>query len=189
MIFGVRTRNFIDYEREYLKKGNELTIIGLEENLTYTFDIDGTEVNLTGFADRIDFANDKVRIIDYKSGQVKDDDVLIKDTSENLSDLTEKSLQLTIYKYLYKKNNTEVNIEDIEPAIYGLLKVSNPFFPLKNCSDAFDNDALMDTCDIQFEELFREILDVNKPFVQVADETKCNNCDFMTICKRIPKKY
>lgn len=183
------TRNFIDYEREYLKKGNELTIIGLEENLTYTFDIDGTEVNLTGFADRIDFANDKVRIIDYKSGQVKDDDVLIKDTSENLSDLTEKSLQLTIYKYLYKKNNTEVNIEDIEPAIYGLLKVSNPFFPLKNCSDAFDNDTLMDTCDIQFEELFREILDVNKPFVQVADETKCNNCDFMTICKRIPKKY
>lgn len=181
--------NFIRYEKESLKKGGLFKIIGLEQNLSYTFDIDGSEVNLTGFADRIDMNSNKIRILDYKSGSVKDDDVVIKKDAKSITDLTEKALQLSIYKYLYAKNNNDVSIENIEPGIFGLLKISNPFFPLNNKSQDFDDDNFMDTCDTMFRGIFSEMLDPELPFRQVEDESKCSNCDFLIICKRNPKKY
>lgn len=182
--------NFIEYEKNFLKVNKEISIIGLEQNLSYTFSIDGFEVNLTGFADRIDKVRDnKIRIMDYKTGVLDNTDVTIKKTVNTLSDLTEKSLQLVIYKYLYLKNNPNVDIKNIEPGIFGLLKINKPFYPLVNNSDCFDDNNFIDNCDNMFMSLFSEILNPNIPFYQVNDENKCNNCEFTSICKRNPKKF
>lgn len=187
--------NFIEYEKTFLSNGNTLKIIGLEKNLHHTFNIGGVDVNLIGFADRIDMVNDKtIRILDYKSGSVFDKDVEISKTSKELGDLSEKSLQLLIYKYLYKKMNQSVEIENIEPAIFGLLKMSKLFFPLKNLSDCFEDykdgkDNFMTNCDILFTELFTELMDKSKPFVQTDDDSDCKYCSFVDICKRNVKSF
>jgi hypothetical protein len=179
--------NFINYEKKFLQN-NKLKIIGLEKKLHHTFNIDkDTNVNLIGFADRIDMVNDKmIRILDYKSGSVDYKDVVISKNASKLSDLSDKSLQLLIYKYLYKKMypNTERNIE---PAIIGLLKMNEVILPLNNLSTTFDDDNFIAECDEMFLNLFNEILDVNVDFTQTEDESKCRNCSYCDICKRDPK--
>ncbi len=179
--------NFINYEKKFLQN-NKIEIIGLEKKLHHTFDIDkDTKVNLIGFADRIDLVNEKViRILDYKSGSVDNKDVVISKKANSLSDLSDKSLQLLIYKYLYKKMNQDTE-KIIEPAIISLLKMNEVILPLNNSSDTFDDDNFIDTCDEMFLNLFNEILDVNVDFTQTKDESKCRNCSYCDICKRNPK--
>ena len=185
--------NFIGYEKTFLSNGNTLKVIGLEKNLHHTFNINGIDVNLIGFADRIDMANgETIRILDYKSGSVKDSDVEISKDVKELKELSEKSLQLLIYKYLYKKMNKNIAVENIEPAIFGLLKMNKVFFPLKNYSDSFNDyedgkENFMNICDNLFTELFAELLDKEKPFEQTDNNSDCKYCSFTDICKRNSK--
>ena len=133
-----------------------------------------------------------IRILDYKSGSVKDSDVEISKDVKELKELSEKSLQLLIYKYLYKKMNKNIAVENIEPAIFGLLKMNKVFFPLKNYSDSFNDyedgkENFMNICDNLFTELFAELLDKEKPFEQTDNNSDCKYCSFTDICKRNSK--
>ena len=182
--------NFIKNEKRFFTDGRTLAIKGLEEKLIYTFDLgDAVKVNLTGFADRIDQVDDKIRILDYKSGKVEDKDVVIKSDTTDIHDIKEKSLQLCIYKYLYAKNHSDVSVKNIEPGIFGLLDVNEPYFPLVVECDDFNDDRFMNTCEEMFINLFEEILNPEIPFQQVDDEKKCKNCDYLNVCKRNPKTW
>lgn len=183
-------KNFIDHEIKFLKDNNTIKIIGLEQALHTSFEIPehNIKVNLLGNADRIDLIGNIVRIIDYKSGVIKDNDVIIKKNANSLKDLSEKSLQLLIYKYLYKKSNSDIECQNIEPGIFGLRKISKGIFSLSNKSEHFDDDNLMLNCESMFLDLFNEILDKDIPFKQTEDEKECANCDFIEICKRNPNK-
>lgn len=186
--------NFISYENNYLESGNEFTIVELEGNLYHKFNIDGTPVYLSGFADRIDKTkDDTIRILDYKSGSVDKSDVQIGEIADKaegidiLSKIPEKALQLLIYKYLYKMMNDNIDISKIQPAILGLLKNGDVLFKLINKSSNFNDDNFVDSCNFLFESLFKEILNKDIPFVQTADENKCSICSYTSVCKRYPK--
>lgn len=179
--------NFIEHEKNYLRQGNTIEIIGLEKNLSHSFKIDDYTVNLTGYADRIDKTGNITRILDYKTGSIKNADVIIKKKTSNLSELTEKALQLIIYKYLYAKNS-DIPAEQIESGIFGLLKMNNVYLPLDNQSETYIDDCFMENCDIMFENIFKEILDKDIPFTQTNNESNCSNCNFLSLCKRSPKK-
>lgn len=178
--------NFIKQETEFLKRNNTMKIIGLEQGLFHSFDIPeyNISVNLLGNADRIDQVGDTIRIIDYKSGSIKDNDVVIKKDVKELKDLSDKSLQLLIYKYLYKKSNDNIESDNIEPGIIGLRKVSKGIFSLSNKSKYFIGKNLIEDCESMFLDLFKEILNKDYPFIQTEDEKKCMNCNFIDICKR-----
>ena len=187
--------NFIRYEREFLKSSNTMEIIGLEKELHCSFEIPEHEitVNLVGHVDRIDKVGDKIRILDYKTGQVKKEDISITKNKVQKADLTnfrnipDKAIQLLIYKYLYKKNDSSIAEENIEPGIFGLKKLSNGVFSLSNTSEYFIGDNLINDCESVLLEIFTEILNKDIPFNQVEDEKKCRNCNFIEICKRNPK--
>lgn len=183
-------RDFIDFEKKQLKT-SDISILGLETDLSHYFDIDGVNVKLSGRADRIDIVNNTIRVLDYKTGSVKSDDLIIDSGVSSLDKLTPKSLQLIIYKYLYLKTHSEININNvnIEPGIIGLRKLSNGIFVLDNRSETFDDENFINNCNELFTSLFAEILDPNIPFKQVDDDKKCTYCDFKTICKRNPKTY
>ena len=183
--------NFINYELKFLKTNNKMKIIGLEQELCCSFDIPkkNIKVNLLGNADRIDHVGDTIRILDYKSGAVKDNDVVIKNNVKELKDLTDKSLQLLIYKYLYKKSNMGIDSENIEPGILSLRKISKGIFYLSNKSDYLKDETLIENCDTLFLNLFNEILDQDNPFKQTEDEKNCRNCSFIEICKKNPASH
>lgn len=183
--------NFIKQEIKFLKANKSMKIIGLEENLFASIYVPEhkTNVNLTGNADRIDQVGNTIRIIDYKSGSVNDSDVVIKKNVNELKDLSEKSLQLLIYKYLYKKAHNDIAADDIEPGIIGLRKISKGIFSLSNNSSLFIGENLTEDFESKLSAIYNEILDKDIPFKQTEDENKCLNCSFVDICKRNPKKY
>ena len=183
--------NFINQEIKFLKENKSMKVIGLEEELCCSIDIPeyNIKVNLLGNADRIDQVGNTIRIIDYKSGAVKDSDVVIKKDVKELKDISDKSLQLLIYKYLYKKSNMHLEAENIAPGIIGLRKISKGVFSLSNNSEHFNDENLITDCESMFSDLFKEILNRDIPFKQTEDEKKCSNCGFIDICKRNPKKY
>ena len=183
--------NFIKQEIKFLKANKTMKIIGLEENLFASIYVPEhkTNVNLTGNADRIDQVGNTIRIIDYKSGSVNDSDVVMKKNVNELKDLSEKSLQLLIYKYLYKKAHNDIAADDIEPGIIGLRKISKGIFSLSNNSSLFIGENLTEDFESKLSAIYNEILDKDIPFKQTEDENKCLNCSFVDICKRNPKKH
>ena len=181
---------FLDNEHNIVKE-NILRILCTEKELSFHLN----NVELHGFADRIDLLNDKLRVIDYKTGSVNPYDVSISGNAQQLQDMHDKSIQLIMYKYLFIKmlnSNTlgldealiaHIEEENIVPGIIALQKMSNGVFELKvnNADLANDFEA---QCDIMFEQLISDIFDKNNPFTQTDDIKVCGYCSFRNICKR-----
>ena len=181
---------FLDNEHNIVKE-NSLRILCTEKELSFHLN----NVELHGFADRIDLLNDKLRVIDYKTGSVNPYDVSISGNAKQLQDMHDKSIQLIMYKYLFIKmlnSNTlgldealiaHIEEENIVPGIIALQKMSNGVFELKvnNADLANDFEA---QCDIMFEQLISDIFDKNNPFTQTDDTKVCGYCSFRDICKR-----
>lgn len=181
---------FLDNEHNIVKE-NSLKILCTEKELSFHLN----NVELHGFADRIDLLNDKLRVIDYKTGSVNPYDVSISANAQQLQDMHDKSIQLIMYKYLFIKmlNSNALGLdealiahieeENIVPGIIALQKMSNGVFELKvnNADLANDFEA---QCDIMFEQLISDIFDKNNPFTQTDDTKVCGYCSFRNICKR-----
>lgn len=181
---------FLDNEHNIVKE-NSLRILCTEKELSFHLN----NVELHGFADRIDLLNDKLRVIDYKTGSVNPYDVSISANAQQLQDMHDKSIQLIMYKYLFIKmlNSNALGLdealiahieeENIVPGIIALQKMSNGVFELKvnNADLANDFEA---QCDIMFEQLISDIFDKNNPFTQTDDTKVCGYCSFRNICKR-----
>ena len=181
---------FLDNEHNVVKE-NSLRILCTEKELSFHLN----NVELHGFADRIDLLNDKLRVIDYKTGSVNPYDVSISANAKQLQDMHDKSIQLIMYKYLFIKmlNSNALGLdealiahieeENIVPGIIALQKMSNGVFELKvnNADLANDFEA---RCDIMFEQLISDIFDKNNPFTQTDDTKVCGYCSFRNICKR-----
>ena len=181
-------QRFIKYEREFLEKGNQLSIIDTETQLTKEIDYQGHTILLNGTADRIDQVNDEIRIIDYKTGKMKSDDVKIGKNATAIRSMKDKALQLMMYKYLYLQNNKDVSADKVKPAIIAFKKISNGQFDLKIDNSELNN-SFEDVCARYIEDFLAELFNKEIPFTQCEKIDACRICDFKSICKRIPKDY
>ena len=140
-----------------------------------------------GYANRIDCTQGKIRIIDYKTGRVADDDVKVRQTATggtptDIRDIPEKALQLLLYKYMYLQEHPGIRPDDIDAAIFG-LRYNKILFQLRVEHEPLTS-AFISTMEQWLTELFAEMLDEKKPFVQCENEKPCRNCDFKKLCKR-----
>ena len=137
-------KGLLEQDRHIVKSGNKLKIIGLEKNLKARLPIKDKEVYIRGKVDRIDRLNGTLRIIDYKTGKVEDNDMTLKfkanknETPEiDLSILRTKSdkeklFQLLTYAWLYHKKGKllttdlpfEVGILSTRNNRHGIFKAS-----------------------------------------------------------------
>lgn len=181
--------NFFREEKKFIKKeeskGSSLdfSVIDLEKELSQSIDIQGKTIKLKGFADRIDRFNGKIRIIDYKTGKVNKTDVKVGANQTELKLMSEKSIQLLVYKYLYLKEN-QLNSVDIEPGIIGFQKLSNGIFSLDTSNNDEFKDDFMKTCESYFVRFFEEVFNTKIPFSQTDKIQNCHFCDFRNICKK-----
>ena len=183
-------RHFINAERNFLKEGNKLSIIATEIELAKEVEYQGHKVILHGFADRIDKVGDEIRVIDYKTGKVNPYDVKISDKVDGITGMTEKAIQLLMYKYLYLSEHlenlehSEVSEQQIKPGIIGFQKLSHGVYNLE-INELHDlSTSFEETCDKYFNEFIAELFDKNIPFTQTDDTKACSFCDFRSICKR-----
>ena len=170
------------------KDNSLLTINMLEQKLECLLDCFISEevpfVKLKGYVDRVDSTSEIIRIIDYKTGNVFQNELNLTDTDVLLKETKfAKSLQLLVYALLFAKEHPE-NTKPLQAGILSLRNQSKGFMNVNyKESDVLTNNNLQ-----EFEEilgsLIKEIYDTILPFKQTETEENCLYCAFKQICGR-----
>ena len=146
---------------ELIAENHDLVIHALEQRFERTYVTPGGEmINFNGIIDRIDVVDGVKRILDYKTGTVKWEDLRIK--SDNLEKLTKdykgsKAIQLAIYAYM-------LNEENVTSGIYPLRYFSQDIQNLQvDGNEQLTSENLACVME-QIGRLIDEILDSKIPF-------------------------
>jgi len=165
-----------------------LTINMLEQKLECVLDCfindDVPFVKLKGYVDRADSTSEFVRIIDYKTGNVLQNELNLAEPDLLLSEPKfAKSLQLMVYALLYMKEHPE-NEKPLKAGIISLRNQAKGFMGV-----SYEGNDILSVQNINaFEEilsaLIHEIFDKELPFEQTENEENCLYCSFKEVCGR-----
>ena len=163
----------------------EFSILGLE--LERTMKIGG--FYFVGYIDRLDsFDGSTVRIVDYKTGKVTEQDIDVTDA--NAADVADKlfgtdnanrpkiALQLYLYGE-YLKGYPQVEGKSLENCIYqttGIFREKPKSIPRSAEFCRLAGERL--------EAVLSEMQDTSVPWKRTDDAKTCEWCDFKTICGR-----
>lgn len=177
----------LEYDRKLLLESgySGFKIIGLEQ-FREVF-IDGFRI--VGFIDRMDsYIPGQVRIVDYKTGKVEDDEILITDA--NAAAVAEKlfgesnqgrpgiALQLFVYGLLAHSDG-KLKGQAIVNSIYSTAHLFTG--PLKDMPESPEFSRIVRE---KLSALLKELADVSVPFRRTEDSATCQWCDFKAICGR-----
>lgn len=178
--------NYLKFEGQWVKN-HRLTVTNAEFELRSEIQAGGQTFVLKGTADRIDHCDGIIRIIDYKTGTVHDQDVKVPKDLTSLKDLPEKAVQLLIYKYLYLRQHPTTPPDTVSAAIFG-LRYQQVVFELKVEDDAL-NAHFMETMDGLLTDLFEEMINTDVPYRQTEDlkNKPCRYCEYKTLCVNTAK--
>ncbi len=185
--------NYLSAEKKHLgqikENGQELTMLKLEHTMRGDLTIDNPEVpihkvHITGNADRIDRMGNTIRVLDYKTGNVKDNELKFGDwQTPFVSASQSKSFQLLVYAWLYRQDAQEECA--IEPGIISLRKPGKSPFHLEHPGGGkmIEEEEIADI-ERELKTLISTILNPSIPFHQTEDEENCTYCAFKKICNR-----
>ena len=162
------------------------------------FEILGSEVRVTGkfhgqrfkgFVDRLDsFHPGQIRVVDYKTGRVLEDDQNINDGNAEM-----------IADKIFSKDEKERPKIALQFYMYDLLLQDRPecvgkqmFNCVYSTSSLFneaprtypENECFFKAVSQRLEALLDEMYDVSVPFRRTSNEDVCEYCDFKMICGR-----
>ena len=160
-------------------------IIGLELRRETTFE----GFRIKGYIDRMDsYKEGEVRIVDYKTGKVEDDDLLI--TDQNAAGVVEKlfgesnsgrpkiALQLFVYG-LFAHADPKLKGARVLNSIYSTGRLYTGALP-----DVAESPEFIRLVREKLRDMLLEMTDVNVPFRRTGDAKTCAICDFKNICGR-----
>lgn len=143
-------------------------------------------INFKMKIDRVDKTAEGLRFIDYKTGSDKLD-VKFADIFDSTQHHTDAVLQILAYCEAYAAITGYT--EAIQPSLYVFLDMI-PQNEIRNIK--IDGQDITDYRSVSAEflpalrELICEIFDVDKPFVQAAEDSpSCNYCVFAPMCGRV----
>ena len=196
----VSGRNLVvtDVIVRYVMKTLERDLELLREKGVDGFEVTGRELKVSGefhgqrfkgFIDRLDsFAPGQVRVVDYKTGKVLDEDENIDDfTAESIAekifakdvkDRPKIALQFYIYDMLLK-NRPEAAGKEIYNCVYSTSRLFSDAPKTVKMNETFFNEVSG-----RLEVLLDEMYDLQVPFRRTEDESVCKYCDFNRICSR-----
>ena len=160
--------NFLKTELEAIEKGDEIQIISLET--TYERELIDTRlpfpVLIKGNVDRIELRNGKIRIVDYKTGKVDKNNLILKSWNGLTEDIkNDKIIQVLAYAFMYEQYS---NGKEIEAGIISFKNLKTGFLPFQfrpeKGVDQFISAKIMEDYLEQIAILLQEILNVDVPF-------------------------
>ena len=179
-------------EIAFLEEGHSLEIIALEKDLG-PIDLGGG-IHLKGKADRIDRFDGRLRIIDYKSGSLKDNEIAYSSTPNRSGEVVipGKWFQLMCYALLYVDSckltagSWQLAEDDLTAGIYPLRNLQSDV-RLASWDGATDITPTMLT---EFRKMLlsccRELMDPTIPFTATTKKEHCRYCDVRTFCPKHP---
>ena len=199
-VMDISGRNLVvaDVIVEYVKKTLERDLEILIKEERPHFVMMGQEIRFygtfggqrfKGFVDRLDsLADGEIRVVDYKTGKVLEDDEKIYD--ENAVEIADKifdpdcterpkiALQFYIYDMLLKGSGRADGLK-INNSVYStahLFADAPATVPM--------NKVFYDAMSERLAKLLDEMYDTQVPFKRTCDEKVCSYCDFKMICGR-----
>lgn len=175
IIFEVAKRyisNFIKREIADLGAGNDIKIIKIEANLTLEIPMPelGFPVNIRGKVDRVDEYNGQLRIIDYKTGLVKQSDLEIIEWEDLNQDYKfSKAFQVLTYALMMGK---EIQINNVEAGIISFKNLGSGFLKFGTKTSAYSErdyrvtEEVLETFTLELKKLILEICNPNIPFTE-----------------------
>lgn len=172
-------------------KTNELlSLIALEKELSSFVEISinnvTTKVYIKGSVDRIDKLGNTFRVIDYKSSIHQSDKFKFAGFEELFANSSyNKMLQLFIYAWLVVKNNL-AHPEEISPCIIPFKKFEEQPRAItagdKKAIPLVFSDELLQDFEDHLKQNIREIISLDKAFIQTEDLDQCEYCAYASIC-------
>ncbi len=136
IIFEISKRyvhSFLKMEILEIQQGNELIIKSLENKLEAPLDIPELDfpIKLRGTVDRIDTFNGTTRIIDYKTGLVKQTDLNLSDWESLFSDYDKHSKKIQVLAYALMSEQA-LNFGNTRAGILSFRNLNAGFMPFNN---------------------------------------------------------
>jgi len=179
------TSNYFDAENRFLSECEEAFFVAdVERSLSYPLNINGIDFNLFGNVDRVDKVGESVRIIDYKSGKVEQNELSFKSFEELRENPKKaKAFQLMTYAYLYAKSL--MNITSFTAANYSFRNLDDgPIFVMLNKTILKIDELAIQKFEEELKILLSTILDDENEFYPTENKDACQWCDFKSVCGR-----
>ncbi len=157
------------------------TEIPLEKDIDFTSGSNQFKIKLYGRIDLIDEKDGIKRILDYKTGNYKEEGRSLKEQLINAcfnDPKYKETLQAAFYGYLYLSKNPG---EKIELGIYPIKKLDEGIKFIENIDLAGEGFHQFED---NLKKLFSEMFDTGKPFAQTTDTERCKYCPYISICYR-----
>lgn len=176
LIYEVTKRyilNFLKAEKTTLKEGHDIKIVAIEADLSTPIFIEeiNKTVHIRGKVDRIDEVNGVLRVVDYKSGRVTNNEINLVDWDPIIEDYKySKVVQVLAYAYMYYNNQ---NIQNpFEAGIISFRNLKGGFLKFGTRKSPYAKPYTLITPEV-FEEylikikhLILELYDLNHPFIE-----------------------
>lgn len=173
--------NFLAQEQKSLKNGVALRLLHTEQQFECNLNVEKESIKLRGTIDRIDEWDNKVRIIDYKTGVVDPKKLKVEAIETVFEDAEyDKAFQLLFYTLLYRKNATIKN-QEVEAGILSLRKISEG---LHTISTVEENETILEKFEQHLVALIAQLHDEKLPFIQTTNTDICSYCAYANICMR-----
>ena len=172
LAFEVAKQNveqFLKMEKKDVEAGVAIKILFLEHTLEGKI-VDKSlpyEIKIAGNVDRIELRDNKIRIIDYKTGKVEARTLKVDDFTELTSDIKyEKIIQLLCYALMFE-NNLEYKDYPLEAGIISFKNMKAGFMPFglgkRNSIHEITEETIVDF-KVSVLGLIQEILNPEIPF-------------------------
>jgi hypothetical protein len=172
LAFEVAKQNveqFLKMEKKDIEAGVAIKILFLEHTLEGKITDKSLpyEIKIAGNVDRIELRDNKIRIIDYKTGKVEARTLKVDDFTELTSDIKyEKIIQLLCYALMFE-NNLEFKDYPLEAGIISFKNMKAGFMPFglgkRNSIHDITNETIIDFKQSMLS-LIQEILNPEIPF-------------------------
>ncbi|PSG90458.1 PD-(D/E)XK nuclease family protein [Aurantibacter aestuarii] len=167
IIFEVAKRyvlNFLNFEIAELKNGHEIKIIALELKNEIILDVEPLNfpIKIKGTVDRIDEFNGITRIIDYKTGSVKQDKVRVMNWEDISLDYDKYSKPFQILTYALMMSQSAPLKFPLQAGIISFKNLKSGFLPFQKqiSYGKYDDFISQETLNDFKQELCKLILEI-----------------------------
>jgi ATP-dependent helicase/DNAse subunit B len=170
-------KNMLDYD----KKHTPFEILGLEQE--HFFERNGIKIG--GIIDRIDKVNGKIRVVDYKTGKIPNENDFAKEISVVFSPNRPKKAGYQFQTYLYSSilsENENYKGFEVAPNLIFVLQSEIEKEKINGLPEIFPE--IKEKFDKNLVEKLQELFNPEIPFKQSEKSDKCKYCDYCGICGR-----
>lgn len=173
---------------EHDKRIAPFTLLGLEKKYYSSFTTNsGITLSIGGIIDRIDELEGQTRIIDYKTGKLKDSFASVEELfNGEASKRNDAAFQTLLYSLVLSK---ETGNKNIQPGLYFVRNIRKENYSSKISLGEWRNKKPVNSLSEVKEEFeafltatLNDIFATEGRFAQTEDETYCGYCPYKSIC-------